>query len=38
MAGFTVIAIAIMVFYPLTDAKFQEIVAEIKARREVPAA
>lgn len=35
VAGFSVIAIAIMVFYPLTDARFAEIVAHIKQRPEV---
>lgn len=35
VAGFSIIAVLIMVFYPLTDAKFAEIVEHIKQRREV---
>lgn len=33
IAGFALLSILVMVFYPLTDAKFRVIVTEIAARR-----
>jgi glucuronide carrier protein len=33
IGGFALLSVLVMVFYPLTDAKFREIVADIAARR-----